>query len=231
MGTTSEFLKLRFSGTPEAGEWNINYKKALSLAKKDGKFIITAWSNGDACDFCVNTEKCMMVDIFKDWMKDVDAYFVFQCSEDDDKGKTLHDWIYSGTGLKQYPGFRLTVYDTKTKKIAFDQVADGNTLCSGKTGSTGAKAMVKSFKAILAKKPAVDPDDGKKKETEDYKVRLNESLTTAQVNKVLDAIDKNDGYCPCQPKGKGTKCHCDDFTKEKKIGEPCICKIYVKQKK
>ena len=66
---------------------------------------------------------------------------------------------------------------------------------------------------------------------ETYVTRLNESLTTKQINQVLDSIDKNDGYCPCQPKGDGTKCHCDDYTKNKKIGEPCICKIYVKQKK
>lgn len=65
----------------------------------------------------------------------------------------------------------------------------------------------------------------------EYAVRLNEKLTTAKVNKVLDAIDKNDGYCPCQPKGDGTKCHCEDFVQNKGLGEPCVCKIYVKKAK
>ena len=65
----------------------------------------------------------------------------------------------------------------------------------------------------------------------EYAVRLNEKLTVAKINKVLDAIDKNDGYCPCQPKGDGTKCHCEDFVQNKGPGEPCICKIYVKKAK
>ena len=80
----------------------------------------------------------------------------------------------------------------------------------------------------------INPFDKKKKPSKTkapaYKVRLNEALTTAQVNKVLDALDKNGGYCPCQYKTKDTKCHCKDFREEKAIGEPCICKIYVKQK-
>lgn len=64
----------------------------------------------------------------------------------------------------------------------------------------------------------------------DYKIRLNEKLTVKKVNAVLDAIDANDGYCPCQVMSEDTKCHCRDFLENKKIGEPCICKIYVKQK-
>lgn len=45
----------------------------------------------------------------------------------------------------------------------------------------------------------------------DYAVRLNEKLTVAQINKVLDSIDLNDGYCPCQMQSADTKCHCKDF--------------------
>lgn len=63
----------------------------------------------------------------------------------------------------------------------------------------------------------------------DYKIRLNEKLTVKKVNAVLDAIDENGGYCPCQIQSEDTKCHCRDFLENKKIGEPCICKIYVKQ--
>ena len=229
MGTTANFVKLRSTGTPKVGEWNINYAKALDLAKKNGKFIVTLWSNGDACGYCTAAETCMMQSDFKNWMKTSDAYFVFQYSGDKDKGKTLHDWIFTKTGLKYYPGFRVTIYDAKGK-VAYDKAVDGNTLRNGKTGAAGAKAMVEALKKIFAKKPSsVTPTPTP--DTEAYKVRFNEKLTTKQVNAILDSIDKNGGYCPCQAgKDADTKCHCKDFKQNKKIGEPCICKIYVKQK-
>ena len=88
MGTTASFVKLRSSGDPKVGEWNINYKKALALAKKEHKFIVTLWTNGDACSHCVHAEKCMMTSEFKAWMKKQNAYFVFQHSGDKDKGQT-----------------------------------------------------------------------------------------------------------------------------------------------
>ena len=229
MGTTANFVKLRSTGTPKVGEWNINYAKALDLAKKNGKFIVTLWSNGDACGYCTAAETCMMQSDFKNWMKTSDAYFVFQYSGDKDKGKTLHDWIFTKTVLKYYPGFRVTIYDAKGK-VAYDKAVDGNTLRNGKTGAAGAKAMVEALKKIFAKKPSsVTPTPTP--DTEAYKVRFNEKLTTKQVNAILDSIDKNGGYCPCQAgKDADTKCHCKDFKQNKKIGEPCICKIYVKQK-
>lgn len=71
----------------------------------------------------------------------------------------------------------------------------------------------------------------KKKAAANYVIRLNEKLTVAQINKVLDSIDLNDEYCPCQMQSKDTKCHCKDFRENKAIGEPCICKIYVKREK
>ena len=232
MGTTETFLKLRSSGTPKTGEWNINYDKALSLAKQEGKFIVTCWSNGDACGFCVATEKCMMESAFKDWQKKSGAYFVFQYSGDKDKGKTLKDWIYKKTGNKMYPGFRITIYDAKGN-IAYDVPIEGNTLRNSKTGAAGAKAMVENLNAIFAKKPDVTPipTPTPTPVKEEYKVRFNEKITTKQVNKILDEIDKNGGYCPCQAKSASTKCHCSDFLNNKKIGEPCIRKIYVKMKK
>lgn len=228
--TTAEFIKLRSSKTPKTGEWNIDYKTALAKAKKEGKFIVTAWSNGDACGYCVQAEKCMMTETFKNWMAKQDAYFVFQYSGDKDKGSALHDWIFAKGGLKQYPGFRISLYDSKGK-IVVDKSITGNDLRGSKTGDGGAKKMTANLDAVFTKRP-----DKKEDEVPDtkpqyaYVARLNESLTTKQVNKILDAIDKNDGYCPCQPKGDGTKCHCEDYIKNKKIGEPCICKIYVKQK-
>lgn len=232
MGITANFLKLRSSGTPKLGEWNINYDKALALAKQNGKFIVTCWSNGDKCGYCTTAESCMMQSAFKDWMKTSDAYFVFQYSGDKDKGQTLHDWIYKNTKLRYYPGYRITLYDA-SGKILFDQAIEGNKLRGNKTGANGAKEMVSKFSAMFAKKPADTATNNTTPAATAYKVRFNEKLTTKKVNKILDAIDDNDGYCPCQPKsvGDATKCHCVDFIKYKKIGEPCICNIYVKQKK
>ena len=234
MGTTATFLKLRSSGTPKTGEWNINYDKALDLAKKNSKFIVTCWSNGDACGYCMAAEKCMMEKTFTDWMKKSDAYFVFQYSGDKDKGKTVKNWVYTKTGLKYYPGFRITLYDAKGN-IIIDKAVEGNTLRNSKTGAAGAKAIVENLKAIFAKKQSdddYDTDPAPSHDKADYKIRLNEKLTVKKVNAILDAIDKNDGYCPCQAgQSADTKCHCTDFKNNKKIGEPCICNIYVKQKK
>ena len=155
---------------------------------------------------------------------------MFQYSGDKDKGAAVRDWIYRGGNINLYPGFRVTLYDAKGK-IALDKRFDGKVLSGGKTDASRAKVIIANIESLFEEnepkpeeEPAVVDDDG-------YKVRFNESLTTAQVNKVLDAIDKSDGYCPCQPKGDGTKCHCVDFVKNKDIGEPCICGIYVKQKK
>lgn len=232
MGTTSEFIKLRSSKTPKVGEWNKDYKAALTKAKNEHKYIVTAWSNGDVCSYCVQAEKCMMTTTFKNWMAKQDAYFVFQYSGDKDKGATLHDWIFKKGGVKQYPGFRITRYDASGNE-ELDFVFTGNELRSSKTGETGAKAMVAKLDEVFATKPEQkeDESDPTPIPPESYKIRLNESLTVKKVNAILDAIDKNDGYCPCQPKGAGTKCHCEDFIKNKKIGEACICRIYIKQAK
>ncbi len=64
-----------------------------------------------------------------------------------------------------------------------------------------------------------------------YKIRFNEAKTVKAVNKILDTIDNAGGYCPCQVPSADSKCHCKDFLKVKKIGEPCICDIYVKMAK
>lgn len=64
-----------------------------------------------------------------------------------------------------------------------------------------------------------------------YKIRFNPKTTVKTINKTLGAIDANGGYCPCQVPSADSKCHCADFLKVKKIGEPCICGIYVKQAK
>lgn len=147
-GTTATFIKSRSTGTPKVGEWNINYSKVLAAAKSDGKPIITCWSNGDQCGYCVAAEKCMMDSNFVNWMKTSDCYFVFQYSGDADKGKTLHDLIYRGT-LKYYPGFRIMKYSSN--KLTIDQSVEGNALRSNKTSANGAKAMIANLNKILGK--------------------------------------------------------------------------------
>ena len=231
MSTTSDFIKLRSTKTPKVGEWNKNYEDALAKAKKEGKIIVTAWSNGDGCGYCVQAEKCMMTATFKNWLAKQDVYFVFQYSGDKDKGAVLHDWIFKKGGVKQYPGFRITYYDA-SGKIRLDYAVTGNQLRDSKTGATGAKNMIENLETVFSNAPAqTSPEPEKEEEKANYKIRFNEKLTVKKVNAILDAIDKNGGYCPCQVKGEGTKCHCEDFLKNKKVGEVCICNLYVKQKK
>ena len=231
MGTTSEFLKLRSANAPKPGEWNANYADALAKAKKEGRFVVTCWSNGDICGLCVAAEQCMMQQVFKDWVAKQDAYFVFQCSGDKDKGSALHDWIFTKGKVKHYPGYRITKYGAGGK-VLVDKAVDGNTLRNNKAKLGGAKEMIKSLEAVFAAQVAKPTNESAKPAAEEYKVRLNEKLTVKKVNAVLDALDRNGGYCPCQAeKSADTKCHCRDFKENKKVGEPCICKIYVKQKK
>lgn len=230
MSVTENFLKLRSSGSPRQGEWNVNYQQALALAKQNGQFIVTCWSNGELCAACKKSEACMVQQVFVDWMKTTGAYFAFQYSGDPDKGAALHDWIYNKTRLSLYPGFRITLYDKSApNRIVFDRAIDGDSLRGNMSNVAGAKVMIEKLNAMFALRGKKAANSSAK--AEPYKIRLNEKLTTKQVNKVLDAIDANEGYCPCQPKSVGdeTKCHCVNFLQYKKIGEPCICKIYVKK--
>ena len=48
------------------------------------------------------------------------------------------------------------------------------------------------------------------------------------VDKILDALDKNNGYCPCKlEKNNDTKCMCMEF-REQKEGY-CHCGLYIKE--
>ena len=48
------------------------------------------------------------------------------------------------------------------------------------------------------------------------------------VDKILDALDKNNGYCPCKlEKNNDTKCMCKEF-KEQKEGY-CHCGLQIKE--
>ena len=48
---------------------------------------------------------------------------------------------------------------------------------------------------------------------------------TKKVKKLIDLIDKNDGYCPCRiPKSDDTLCPCKHFIEK---GD-CICGMFIK---
>ena len=48
------------------------------------------------------------------------------------------------------------------------------------------------------------------------------------VDEILDALDKNNGYCPCKlEKNNDTKCMCKEF-REQKEGY-CHCGLYIKE--
>lgn len=48
------------------------------------------------------------------------------------------------------------------------------------------------------------------------------------VDKILDALDKNNGYCPCKlEKNNDTKCMCKEFRKQKE--GYCHCGLYIKE--
>ena len=48
------------------------------------------------------------------------------------------------------------------------------------------------------------------------------------VDKILDALDKSNGHCPCKlEKNNDTKCMCKEF-REQKEGY-CHCGLYIKE--
>lgn len=48
------------------------------------------------------------------------------------------------------------------------------------------------------------------------------------VDKILEELDKNNGYCPCKlEKNNDTKCMCKEF-REQKEGY-CHCGLYIKE--
>lgn len=50
----------------------------------------------------------------------------------------------------------------------------------------------------------------------------------AAAKKVLDAISKNDGYCPCKlQKDESTICVCEEF-RNAPAGTTCHCGLYYK---
>ena len=236
MGTTETFLKSRAdaSAPVKTGQWHAGFSTVKKNSDKNNIPLLGVWSNGDLCSHCTKFEKCLMEDTFKKWAKTSGVDMWFGCSSDKSK-----DDRFEGTGftwarnnkLKDFPFVRLY-----WKKGKVDVYKSGDDWIGGKSVSvsTGAKNLVKNLKAALKNytpEPAPAPTPTPEPEPEPYKIRLNEAVTTKQVNAVLDAIDANGGYCPYQAKSADTKCHCKDFLQDKQIGEPCICNIYVKMEK
>ena len=232
MGTTAKFLKLRSTAsTIKLGQWHNGFSAVKKFAETNKVPLIAVWSNGDKCGNCIRFEESAMHSTFKTWQKDSKCAFWFAYY-----GDTSKDDKYEGTGFtwtrndktKQFPFVRIY-----WKQGKVDLVKTGNDLIGGNvTAAKGAANLVSYLKkALKGYEPEEEVVPTPTPEPQAYKVRLNEKVTVASINKILDAIDANGGYCPCQPKSDDSKCHCKDFLQDKKIGEPCICKIYVKQAK
>ena len=239
MGTTDNVKKIRAAKAApvKTGEWHADFSTVKKYADSKKIPLLAVWSNGDACQNCINFEKCILDSTFKTWAKKSGVAMWIGFGDD-----TSKEDKFEGTGfhfarkdeLKHYPFFRLY-----WKQGKVDIAKRGKDWTDGT--AKGAATLVKNLKNALkgycpdcepapAPTPAPTPEPTPAP-SEDFTVRLNEKLTVAQVNKVLDAIDQNDGYCPCQPKSEDSKCSCKDFRETKKIGEPCICNIFVKQPK
>lgn len=233
MGTTTNFLKLRSTAsTIKLNEWHNNFSAVKKFADEHNVPLIAVWSNGDNCGFCTTFEKAAMGTPFLNWQQTSQCAFWFgycgdKSAEDKLRGKGFN-WCYQNGKIKQYPFVRIYL------EGKIDVTKSGADLTGrGTKPGNESQILVNNLTKILKDyKPSCEPaPDASVVPTTKYKVRFNEALTVKQINAVLDSIDNNKGYCPCQPKGTGTKCHCTDFKKNKGIGEPCICKIYVKQAK
>ena len=231
--TTKEVMKSRIKSTSEVkvGQWCEDFPKAKKYADSYNIPLLAVWSNGDLCGHCVNFNKCILDKTFKNWQKDSGVVFWIGYGEDtyspNRHGGEGYKFAKNGT-LTTYPFVRLYWKSGKVNVAKSGNDWDG-------ASAKGAATLVKNLKNYLKKyDPSSCPgcdDDSQSGDTSSYKVRLNEALTVKNVNAILDAIDKNGGYCPCQAgKTADTKCNCKDFKENKKIGEPCICNLYVKHK-
>ena len=228
MGVTATLKKTRAkkSDPVQTGQWHADFSTVKKYAGLNNVPLLAVWSNGDACGHCVMFEKCLLDSKFKTWAKKSGVAMWIGFGDD-----TSTEDKFEGTGFKFSRKDTLTTYPFVRlywKKGKVDICKSGGKL----TGDTdkGAAKLVAVLKDALKN---YTPDSGEdvKPEKEEYVIRLNEEVTTAQVNKILDSIDEKNGYCPCQIQSSETKCHCKDFIENKKVGEPCICNIYVKKKK
>ena len=251
MSATSTILAQRDkAGTPiTLGRWHAGFTEVKNYAVNNGLPLLAIWTNGEECSHCKKLERCLAQSVFKGWMKDSGIVFYFGCNEDkssDDKyGGKGYKWCWKNESLNLFPFVRFYWKAKKgtvladgsivdADKVLIDKAIIGDKFDDYKDKADGAKYAVSYAKKIYKQYvPAcIDckPEGEDAPDEQAYKIRFNESITVAQVNKMLDKIDANDGYCPCQPgKSEDTKCHCKDLRVNKGIGEPCICNIYVKQ--
>lgn len=237
MGVTANLKKLRAvaSTAVKLGQWHEDFNKVKKFADSKEIPLLAVWSNGDACGHCISFEQCLLDSQFKTWQKTCGCALWLGLGTDtssaDCLGGTGYNFAWGAKkALRLYPFVRLY-----WKKGKVDVCKTGDDWTGGTGNSKGAAKLVKALKSALKGYcPSCDPEPTPEPEpipTEEIKIRLNEAVSVTQINKVLDAIDSNDGYCPCQVgKTADTKCQCKDFRENKKIGEPCLCKIYVKQK-
>lgn len=231
MSATSDLIKLRAAKTApvQPGQWHADFSTVKKYSDEKGIPIFAVWSNGDLCGHCVDLEECFLNAKFKNWAKTSGVAlwigFGSDTSQEDKLGGTGYTFAWGPRkSLKYFPFVRLYWAKGGVDICKTGSAWDGN---SGNT--KGAEKLVKALQDALKNYHPVNSQNSTP--ASPYKIRFNEKLTVKKVNAILDAIDKNEGYCPCQVgKTEDTKCHCKDFTENKGIGEPCICKIYVKQK-
>ena len=231
MSVTDNMKKQRVakSAPVKLGQWHADFSTVKKYADSKNVPLLAVWSNGDACGHCVMFEQCLLDSKFKTWAKTSGVAMWIGFGSD-----TSKEDKFEGTGFKFSRKGTLTSYPFVRlywKKGKVDLCKSGGKL----TGDTakGAAKLVSAFKtALKGYCPDCEPTPSPTPETKpQYVIRLNENVTTAQVNKILDAIDACGGYCPCQIQSEDTKCHCKDFIEKKAIGEPCICNVYVKKEK
>ena len=244
MSATSTILAQRDkAGTPiNLGKWHAGFTEVKNYAVNNGLPLLAIWSNGEECSHCKKLERCLNQTTFKNWMKDSGIVFYFGCnvdkSSDDKYGGKGYTWCWKSQSLNLFPFVRFYWKAKKGTKLAdgttlaadkvvIDKAVIGDKFDNYKDKADGAKYAVSYAKKIYKQ---YIPATAEEVETP-YKVRFVRDVTGSEINGLLDSLDENGGHCPCQVPSADTVCHCKDFLKNKKIGEPCICGVYMKEAK
>ena len=163
---TDKLLKTRVS-KPTLGKWSSGFTAVKKYADSNNIPLIAVWSNGDACQHCINFETAVMNSTFTKWMASSKCVFWFGCSSDktaDDKFEgTGFTWVRNGK-LKTYPFVR--VY-WKSGKV--DKCESGDYWID--SSAKGYNAFIKKLNSLLKN---YKPDEASKP-TEETKPSTNES--------------------------------------------------------